>query len=324
MEHDFVEFNLSEVNEKDPEALAEELDRIRQVIAHPADYDCGFYFMYEFLAEHFGWKKMSREKLNIYHELTRGIPLEAVTTDILDSISFNREELDNYWDAYGLIDYPLGFLMDDAENGDAEAADRMNLWREFYKKNPERLEKKIKFAEEKNLRPPCVSPLGALYKIKFSFKEELDKELNRIKAVIANPMEYIADDKQFYLVYEFFAQRYGWKKMSTEKLIMYDELTRFIPLELVDPAILESIPFDEEELDNYYEAWNFFDYPLNWLLKEESDAEASEKLILWRGFFEKHPEEFVKELKHEEDFFRENPDYPPRLKEWFYSESGGQ
>jgi hypothetical protein len=152
-----------------------------------------------------------------------------------------------------------------------------------------------------------------------------DKELGRVRAVIANPMGYIADDARFYLVYEFLARRYGWKQMPTEKLVMYAELTRFeIPLELVEPDILESIPFDKEELDNYYEAWAFFKYPLNWLLKNESGAEASEKLILWRGFFEKHPEEFVKEIKREEDLCREHPDYQPCLKKWFYSESGAQ
>jgi hypothetical protein len=63
---------------------------------------------------------------------------------------------------------------------------------------------------------------------------------------------------------------------------------------------------------------------LNWLVENESGAEASEKLILWRGFFEKHPEEFVKEIKHEEDFCREHPDHQPLLKKWFYSESGAQ
>jgi hypothetical protein len=317
------DINHSKVDEIDSKALVAELNRIRQVIAHPADYDCGFYDMYEFLAEHFGWKKMSGEKLNVYHELTRSIPLEAVSADILDSISFNREELDNYWYAYGFIDYPLGFLILEAEGGDEEATAKVNLWREFYTKNPEDLEKSIKFWErDENRAPDMANPVRLLYEIKFSVKETRDKELNRVMAVIARPMDYIATDTQFYLVYEFLAQRYGWKQMSTEKLIMYHELTRFgIPLEWVEPDILESIPFDEEELAYYREAWNFFDYPLNWLIENKSEAEASEKLILWRGFFEKNPEEFVKELKNEEDVIREHPDYQPCLQAWFDSEN---
>jgi hypothetical protein len=156
-------------NENDPETIAAELDRIRQVIAHPADYDCGFYSHYEFLAEHFGWKKMPREKLTIYHELTRSIPLKAVSSDILDSISFNQEELDNYWYAYGFIDYPLGFLTHDAEDNNNEASKRLDLWREFYKKNPENLEESIK-RWESNHDPDLASPLGFLYEIKFSGK----------------------------------------------------------------------------------------------------------------------------------------------------------
>jgi hypothetical protein len=52
---------ISSVDKNDPESVAAELDRIRQVIAHPADYECRFYIYYEFLAEHFGWKKLSKE-----------------------------------------------------------------------------------------------------------------------------------------------------------------------------------------------------------------------------------------------------------------------
>ncbi|MDR0670147.1 MAG: hypothetical protein LBF95_08700 [Treponema sp.] len=165
-----VDINTSRVNENNPEALAEELDRIRRVIAHPADYDCGFYFYYEFLAEHFGWKKMSAEKLTIYHEITRGIPLESVSADILDSISFNQEELDNYWYTYGFIDYPLGLLIFDAEynSGDAKKVDkRLNLWREFYTKNPEKLEEDIKDWESGGHGFDEASPLRFLYEVKF-------------------------------------------------------------------------------------------------------------------------------------------------------------
>jgi hypothetical protein len=305
-------------NKNDPEAIAAELERIRKVIAHPADYDCGFYSYYEFLAEHFGWKKMSQEKLAIYHELTRNIPLKAVSADILNAISFNKKELDNYWYAYGFVDYPLSFLIDEAEdnNKNNKASKRLNLWREFYKKNPEMLEESIKDWES-NHDFYLASPLEFLYEVKFSSKDARDKELNRIRAVIASPMNYAADDKQFYLVYEYLAEHYGWKKISTEKLIVYEELTRFIPLKLIDSDILESIPFDKEEFDNYNDASGFFHYPLNILLENAEDDENHGKLILWQGFFKKHPEEFVKDLKRHEDFIRESPDYQQRLKEWF-------
>jgi hypothetical protein len=151
-----VDINLSKVDKNDLKALKMELDRIRRVIAHPSEYDCGFYLYYEFLAEHFGWKKMSREKLAIYHELTRGIPLEAVSADILDSIPFNQEELDNYWYTYTFVDYPLGLLILDAENNlkaarDLKIAKRLNLWREFFDKYPEELAKALK-REEDSLR----------------------------------------------------------------------------------------------------------------------------------------------------------------------------
>jgi hypothetical protein len=304
--------NLSAVDENDPESVAAELDRIRQVIAHPAE--CGFYFYYEFLAEHFGWKKMSAEKLTIYHELTRSLPFEAVSADILDSIPFNQEELDNYWRAYGFVDYPLAFLIYNAED-DLKAAKQLDLWREFYKKNPEKLESVIRDWESGSHSFDEASPLQFFYEVKFNNnKEARDKELNRIRAVIANPMEYIADDKQFYLVYECLAEHCGWKKMSTEKLIIYEELTRFIPLALAGPDILDSFSFDRKELADYHEAFDFYHYPLNRLLENGTD----ERLDLWRRFFEKHPEELVKEIKHEEDFHRENPDYQPLLKAWLY------
>jgi hypothetical protein len=58
------------------------------------------------------------------------------------------------------------------------------------------------------------------------------------------------------------------------------------------------------------------------VIENKSEAEASEKLILWRGFFEKHPEELVKEVKYEKDFIREHPGYQPCLQAWFDSESG--
>jgi hypothetical protein len=311
---------ISCFDKNDPESLAAELDHIRRVIAHPADYDCGFYSYYEVLAEHFVWKKMSKEKLTIYHELTRGIPLEAVSADILDSISFNQEELDNYWYTYGFIDYPLGFLIMDAEDDDLEAAEQLNLWREFFGKNPEKLEEDIQYwKEDRNQGFNVANPLQFLYEIKFnSNKEARNNELNRIRAVIANPMDYITSDKQFYLVYEYLAEHYGLKKMSTEKLIIYEELSRFIPLELVGFDILDSFSFDREELADYHKASAFFHYPLNILLKNDADK----RLILWRGFFKKHPEEFVKELKREEDFHRKHPDYQPRLKEWFYDKIG--
>jgi hypothetical protein len=311
--HTDFNINTAKVDETNPEALAVELERIRQVIAHP--YACGFYSHYEFLAEHFGWKKMSREKLTIYHELTRSIPFEAIGADILDAISFSQEELDNYWYAYGFVDYPLGFIVMDAEHGHGNN-ETLNLWREFYQKNPEELEESIK--EWKNNHDPSfASPLRFLYEVKFSDKNVLDKELNRIRAVIASPMNYIASDKQFYLVYEFLAEHYGWKKISTEKLIIYEEINRFIPLELADPDILELIPFDKEEFDNYHEASKFFHYPLNILLEDAEDTENHDRLILWREFFVKHPEEFVTVLKQEEDFSQKNPEYQPRLKNWF-------
>jgi hypothetical protein len=159
-----LDINLSKVDENDPKALAKELDRIRQVIAHPADYDCGFYFYYEFLAEHFGWKKMSGEKLNIYHELTRGIPLKAVGADILDSIPFDQEELDNYWYAYTFVDYPLSLLILDAENNlktakDVKIAKRLDLWREFFKKYPEELVEELLHEEDSLRENPNNQPL---------------------------------------------------------------------------------------------------------------------------------------------------------------------
>jgi hypothetical protein len=307
-----LDINTTKVDETDPKALAMELERLRQVIAHP--HDCGFYSCYEFLAEHFGWKKMSSKKLTIYHELTRSIPLEAVSADILDAISFSREELDNYWYAYGFVDYPLGFLVVFAEEGHGNN-EMLNLWREYYQKNPEELEEDIKKWKD-NHNPDIANPLSFLYEVKFSDKDVLDKELNRIRAVIASPMDF-ASDKQFYLVYEFLAEHYGWKKMSTEKLIIYEELNRFIPLELADPDILELIPFDKEEFDNYHEASKFFHYPMNTLLEDAEDTENHDRLILWREFFVKHPEEFVKVLKQEEDFSRKNPEYQPLLEDWF-------
>jgi hypothetical protein len=310
---------ISSVDENDPESVAAELDRIRQVIAHPADYDCGFYICYEFLAEHFGWKKMSNEKLTIYHELTRGVPLEAVSADILDSIPFSQEELDNYWYAYGFVDYPLGFLVMRVERveDDLKAAKRLDLWREFFIKNLEELERNIQDWESGSHDFDEASPLRFFYEVKFnSNKEAREKELNRIRAVIANPMDYIAPDKQFYLVYEYLAEHYGWKKMPTAKLIIYEELTRFIPLELAGPDILGSFSFDKKELADYHEAFDFYHYPLNLLSEDGTD----ERLDLWREFFKKHSEELVKELKHEEDFHRKNPDYRPRLKAWFYDE----
>jgi hypothetical protein len=132
-------------------------------------------------------------------------------------------------------------------------------------------------------------------------------------------MDYIASDKQFYLVYEYLAEHFGWKKISTEKLIIYEELTRFIPPGLADPDILESIPFDKEEFDNYHKASDFFRYPLYFLVNYVKDRG---KLLLWRGFFKKHPEEFVKALKTEEDLIRENPYYQPCLNDWFLDETG--
>jgi uncharacterized tellurite resistance protein B-like protein len=293
------------------------LERLRQVNAHPADYGCGWYSHYEFLAEHFGWKKMSREKLAIYHELTRSIPLEAVSADILDAISFNQEELDNYWYAYNFVDYPLGFIVMYAEegHGNNETTKRLNLWREYYQKNPEELEESINEWKD-NHDPNFANPLSFLYEVKFSDKDVLDKELNRIRAVIASPMDFTSDE-QFYLVYECLAEHYGWKKMPTEKLIIYEELNRFIPLELADPDILKLIPFDKEEFDNYHEASKFFHYPMNTLLEDAEDTENHDRLILWREFFVKHPEEFVKVLKQEEDFSRKSPKYQPRLKDWF-------
>jgi hypothetical protein len=154
-----AEIIISSVDKNDPESVAAELDRIRQVIAHPADYDCGFYFYYEFLAEHFGWKKMSDEKLTIYHELTRGVPLEAVSADILDSIPFSREELDNYWYAYMFVDYPLDLIIRDAECClDEKIAKRLDLWREFFTKHPEELVKELKDEEDSRRENPDYQP----------------------------------------------------------------------------------------------------------------------------------------------------------------------
>jgi hypothetical protein len=159
-----LDINLSAVDEKDPEARAKELDRIRQVIAHPAEYDCGFYLYYEFLADHFGWNKMSKEKLSIYHELTRGMSLEAVSADILDSIPFNQEELDNYWYAYTFVDYPVDLLLFDAENNlkaakDANLAKRLDLWREFFKSYPEELAEALQSEEDSLHEDPNAQPL---------------------------------------------------------------------------------------------------------------------------------------------------------------------
>jgi hypothetical protein len=145
--------------------------------------------------------------------------------------------------------------------------------------------------------------------------ESVAAELERIRQVIAHPADY---DCGFYFYYEFLAEHFGWKKMSKEKLTIYHELTRFIPLELAGPDILGSFSFDTKELDDYQEAFDFYHFPLNLLLERGTDGWGW--LDLWREFFTKHPEELVKELKHEEDFHRENPDYRPRLKEWFYDE----
>jgi hypothetical protein len=130
----------------------------------------------------------------------------------------NQEELDNYWYAYGFIDYPLGFLIMDAEDNDFEAAERLNLWREFFGKNPEKLEEDIQY----------------------------------------------------------------WKDGN----------------------------------QGFNEASAFFHCPLNILLENGTD----ERLIIWRGFFKKHPEEFVKESRGK--FPSQTPGLSAAFKRVVYDEIG--